>query len=97
MTKMTEAAWSEASLALEAKYMKSFSEAVEWMDTLEWNDKAFQIIAVSRTCYIGTAAAENALCDCKTVEECYTTDTLNIFEAGLEAILQDIQMAYEQR
>lgn len=97
MTKMTSAAWDKASLELEAKYMKSIAKAIEWMDTLEWNDKAFKIITVGRTSHIGTAAAENALCDCKTEEEMFTTTTLDVYEASLEAICADIQRAYEQR
>jgi hypothetical protein len=97
MTKMTEADWSKASLELEAKYLKSIAKAIAWMDTLEWNDKAFSIITVGRTCHIGTAAAENALQDCKTIEECYTTETLDVYEASLGAICEDIQRAYEQR
>ena len=97
MAKMTEAAWNEASLKLEAQYTKGIAKAIEWMDTLEWNDEAFNIIPVHRTCYIGTAAAENALCDCKTQEEMFTTETLDVYEASLEAICADIQRAYEQR
>lgn len=96
MTKMTSAAWDKASLELEAKYMKSIAKAIAWMDTLEWNDKAFRIITVGRTCHIGTAAAENALCGIPK-EEMFTTETLDVYEASLEAICADIQRAYEQR
>lgn len=97
MTKMTEAEWNEASLTLEAKYTKAIAKAIEWMENLEWNDEAFQTIPVHRSCYIGTAAAENALCDCKTQEEMFTTETLDVYEASLEAICADIQKAFEQR
>jgi hypothetical protein len=97
MAKVTKEVWGKTSVELEAKYTKAISKAIEWMDTLEWNDKAFQIITVNHSGYIGMAASENAMWDCKTEEEMFTTETLEIYEASLEAICADIQKAFEQR